>query len=53
MQEVNFKSRFTPDRVDYLQSGEIFVFGNNLSGYHAGDAACAFVVYLLAHTRIK
>ncbi len=41
MEEKYFKAQFTPDRIDYLHPGEIFVFGSNLSGYHAGGAARA------------
>ena len=32
---------FTPERIDSLQPGEIFVFGSNLNGYHGGGAARA------------
>lgn len=31
--------RITPDRITTLNPGEIFVFGSNLAGYHAGGAA--------------
>ena len=31
--------RFTPDFITNLKPGEIFVFGSNLDGYHAGGAA--------------
>ena len=31
--------RFTPEFITELQPGEIFVFGSNLGGYHAGGAA--------------
>lgn len=31
--------RFTPEFITELQPGEIFVFGSNLSGFHAGGAA--------------
>ena len=30
---------FTPDRIDGLKPGQIFVFGSNLQGHHAGGAA--------------
>ena len=30
---------FTPERIDALKAGEIFVFGSNLAGMHAGGAA--------------
>lgn len=31
--------RYTPERIDVLQQGEVFVFGSNLSGQHMGGAA--------------
>ncbi len=31
--------RYTPERIDFLQRGEVFVFGSNLSGQHMGGAA--------------
>lgn len=31
--------RITPDRIAALKPGEIFVFGSNLAGCHAGGAA--------------
>lgn len=31
--------RFTPDPVTELEAGEVFVFGSNLCGNHAGGAA--------------
>lgn len=31
--------RFTPEFINELQPGEIFVFGSNLRGMHAGGAA--------------
>ena len=34
-----FKNRIAPDRIDSLQANEIFVFGSNLQGMHAGGAA--------------
>lgn len=33
--------RFTPERIAELRDGEIFVFGSNLQGMHAGGAARA------------
>lgn len=30
---------FTPDKIDRLKPGQIFVFGSNLQGHHAGGAA--------------
>ncbi len=35
------QKRTTPNRIDKLQPGEIFVFGSNLLGMHAGGAARA------------
>ena len=32
---------FTPDRIDKLEPNQIFVFGSNLQGFHAGGAARA------------
>lgn len=34
-----FKDRITPDNINNLKEGEIFVFGSNLEGMHAGGAA--------------
>ena len=34
-----FKNRVTPDRIDSLKPDEVFVFGSNLAGMHAGGAA--------------
>ena len=31
--------RLTPDRITRLNPGEVFVFGSNLQGMHAGGAA--------------
>lgn len=31
--------RFTPDVIDTLQENEVFVFGSNMAGRHAGGAA--------------
>lgn len=33
------KPRYTPERISELAPGEIFVFGSNLQGAHAGGAA--------------
>ena len=33
------RTKFTPAHIDQLQPGEIFVFGSNLAGAHAGGAA--------------
>ena len=35
------KKRTTPEYIDTLAPGEIFVFGSNLKGRHAGGAAYA------------
>ena len=35
------QKRTTPNHIDELQPGEIFVFGSNLRGMHAGGAAYA------------
>ncbi len=34
-----FQQRITPERITNLRPGEIFVFGSNLAGMHAGGAA--------------
>lgn len=39
MKQGYIKPAYTPDRINSLQPGEIFVFGSNLSGYHGGGAA--------------
>lgn len=31
--------RYTPENIEELKDGEVFVFGSNLSGIHAGGAA--------------
>lgn len=31
--------KYTPENIDHLESGEIFVFGSNLEGHHDGGAA--------------
>ena len=40
-----YNRAFTPERITELKPNEIFVFGSNLGGYHAGGAAH------LAHAR--
>lgn len=35
----NRKERTTPTRIDSLEEDQIFVFGSNLQGMHAGGAA--------------
>lgn len=39
--EQTEKPKFTPFKIDYLKKNEIFVFGSNLAGAHAGGAAKA------------
>ena len=34
-----FKNRITPERITSLNPNEVFVFGSNLAGMHAGGAA--------------
>jgi hypothetical protein len=31
--------KYTPDFIDSLEPGQIFVFGSNLIGYHSGEAS--------------
>ena len=35
------RRRTTPEHINHLQPGEIFVFGSNLRGMHGGGAALA------------
>ena len=37
--EENILKEYTPDYIDHLLTNEIFVFGSNILGYHAGGAA--------------
>ncbi len=37
------RCEFTPDQVNSLQPDEVFVFGSNLQGNHAGGAAAMSV----------
>lgn len=37
--EKNSNLEFTPDFVDSLEQNEVFVFGSNLNGMHAGGAS--------------
>ena len=48
--EMNDK-RFTPDHITELSKCEIFVFGSNLEGQHAGGAA-RFILGLAADIKI-
>lgn len=34
-----YNKNYTPENITRLQDNEIFVFGSNLAGYHAGGAA--------------
>ena len=36
-----YMDRVTPDHISTLQPNEIFVFGSNVNGFHAGGAAAA------------
>lgn len=39
-QEIEeFEHRVTPDRIDHLHNGQVFVFGSNSQGLHRGGAA--------------
>lgn len=33
------EKRYTPERITELKPNEVFVFGSNLAGAHAGGAA--------------
>lgn len=37
--EIMYTRKYTPDRIVSLSEDEIFVFGSNLAGHHAGGAA--------------
>ena len=37
--KITFRNRITPDNITTLKGNEIFVFGSNLAGMHAGGAA--------------
>lgn len=37
--EENIHKEYTPDYIDHLLPNQIFVFGSNILGYHAGGAA--------------
>ena len=39
------EKRYTPENIRTLAPGEVFVFGSNLQGNHAGGAARAAVTY--------
>ena len=36
---INEDSKYTPDNITSLGEDEVFVFGSNLAGHHAGGAA--------------
>ena len=39
MKDYSNKPKYTPDMITRLENDEIFVFGSNLRGFHAGGAA--------------
>lgn len=39
MEASYIRPKYTPENIDRLQPGEIFVFGSNLEGMHGGGAA--------------
>lgn len=39
MKDFSSRPRFTPDFITKIESDEVFVFGSNLKGMHAGGAA--------------
>lgn len=41
MKNFEDRPRFTPDKIKALKDDEVFVFGSNLQGMHAGGAAAA------------
>lgn len=41
---ANLPARLSPSRIRTLEPGEVFVFGSNVHGYHAGGAARAAVL---------
>ena len=43
LNDLNKRPRITPEYITKLNQGEIFVFGSNLAGAHAGGAARAAV----------
>ena len=45
MSNDTITARITPERIEHLRPGQIFVFGSNLQGQHAGGAAA------IAHAR--
>ncbi len=38
---IDKENRITPNRIEILNAGEIFVFGSNKQGYHGGAARTA------------
>lgn len=36
---MSYNRKFTPDFIRTLGPGQVFVFGSNLAGHHAGGAA--------------
>ena len=39
MDRKDYNREFTPNFIDHLRDGEIFVFGSNIQGMHGGGAA--------------
>lgn len=39
METCDYKREYTPEFITELKEGEVFVFGSNLAGHHAGGAA--------------
>lgn len=39
--QCDLRERTSPERIDYLEENEIFVFGSNMHGFHMGGAANA------------
>lgn len=39
MQTNNWEKRITPENIEKLDRGQVFVFGSNKAGFHAGGAA--------------
>ena len=37
--KMDVTRRITPEFIDHLEEGQVFVFGSNLQGHHAGGAA--------------
>lgn len=35
----NHRMKYTPDRIDSLESNQVYVFTSNLIGYHSGETS--------------